>query len=102
MNNRRPLRRTSYSYTVFLALPLAAGLLTATAHGAAAQILPPPTFAAPPPRPAPQGPLPTGTFLGGAPSGEPTGRVEAVTVVGAIVRELALNLGVASAELALG
>src|SRR5947207_3547874 len=76
MNNRRPLRRTSHSYTVFLALPLAAGLLAATAHGAAAQIPPPPTFAAPPTRPAPPGPLPTGTFLGGVPSGEPTGRAE--------------------------
>ena len=102
MNNRRPLRRTSHSYPVFLALPLAAGLLTATAHGAAAQIPPPPTFAAPPTRPAPQGPLPTGTFLGGVPSGEPTGRVEPITVVGAIVRALEHNLGVLTAEQALG
>ena len=101
MNNRRLVRCPPQFYTVLPALPLAAALLAAGAAPAAAQLAPPPTFNAPL-RPAPQAPLPTSTFLGGVPSGEPTGSPERITVVAAIVRALEHNLGVLTAEQALG
>jgi outer membrane protein TolC len=99
MNNRRRLRASAPSFSVLLALALAA--LLAPAHAARAQA-PPPTFGAPPMRPAPQTPLPTGTFLGGVPSGTPTGTAERITILDAILRALDHNLGVLTAEQALG
>jgi outer membrane protein TolC len=53
-------------------------------------------------RPAPQAPLPAGSFLGGVPTGTPTAAVERITVVDAIVRALDHNLGVLLAEQGLG
>ena len=99
MNNRRRLRASTPSFSLLLALALAA--LLAPAHAARAQA-PPPTFGAPPVRPAPQAPLPTGTFLGGVPSGTPTGTAERITILDAILRALDHNLGVLTAEQALG
>ena len=46
--------------------------------------------------------VPPGSFLGGVPSGEPTGTVERLTVVTAITRALEHNLGVLTAEQNLG
>jgi outer membrane protein TolC len=63
---------------------------------------PPPVFSSPPMRPAPQAPLPQGTFLGGVPTGTSTGAVVTITIVGAILRALDHNLGVLTAEQALG
>jgi len=99
MNNRRRLRASAPSFSVLPALALAA--LLAPAPAARAQA-PPPTFGAPPMRPAPQAPLPTGTFLGGVPSGTPTGTAERITILDAILRALDHNLGVLTAEQALG
>ena len=55
-------------------------------------------------QPARSAPLsvPPGTFLGGVPSGEPTGTVEKLTIVSAISRALEHNLGVLTAEQNLG
>src|SRR4051812_4772429 len=59
----------------------------------------------PPPLPAPvqtprSAPLavPPGSFLGGVPSGEPTGAVEKINVISAIQRAIEHNLGVLSAQ----
>ena len=46
--------------------------------------------------------MPTGTFLGGVPSGTSTGAAITITVVDAIVRALEHNLGVLAAEQSLG
>src|SRR5262249_34942004 len=59
-------------------------------------------FSNPPLRPAPQAPLPQGTFLGGVPTGTSTGTVMTITVVDAIVRALEHNLGVLTAEQSVG
>jgi outer membrane protein TolC len=53
-------------------------------------------------RAAPQAPPPTGTFLGGVPSGTPTNTVEHITVIAAILRALEHNLGVLVAEQGVG
>ena len=42
--------------------------------------------------------VPPGTFLGGVPTGDRTDTVEKITVIVAISRELAHNLGVLTAE----
>jgi len=46
--------------------------------------------------------VPPGSFLGGVPSGAPTGTVDKLTVVSAITRALEHNLGVLTAEQNLG
>ena len=68
---------------------------------AAAQGPSPPTAPAQPARSAPLS-VPPGSFLGGVPSGAPTGVVEKLTVVTAISRALEHNLGVLTAEQNLG
>jgi len=95
MNNRRYLRRTSRLFVV-----LGAALTLSTI--AAGQTLPPPTFSNPPLRPTPQAPLPQGTFLGGVPTGTSTGAVVTISIVDAILRALEHNLGVLTAEEAVG
>jgi outer membrane protein TolC len=93
MNNRRRLR----SFDLILALA-AAILVPAVCAGQT----PPPTFSSPPLRPAPQAPLPSGTFLGGIPTGTSTGAVVTISIVDAIVRALEHNLGVLTADEAVG
>src|SRR5262249_11048323 len=59
-------------------------------------------FSNPPLRPAPQAPLPQGTFLGGVPTGTSTGTVMTISVVDAILRALEHNLGRLLAEEGVG
>jgi outer membrane protein TolC len=92
MNNRRHLACSALLLSLFAA---------ATPTPAAAQ-QPPPTFPTPPSRPATQGSLPSGGFLGGVPSGTSTGAVVTITVIEAITRALEHNLGVLAAEQAMG
>ena len=56
----------------------------------------------PPPRPIMQGPVPSGPFLGGVPSGLLTEDVETITIVQAMRRALEHNLGVLTAQQGLG
>ena len=84
------------SLPLILLAAIAAAGHTAAARGQA------PMAAGQPTRSAPQAPLTLGTFLGGVPSGTPTGTTERITVVAAIVRALEHNLGVLTAEQALG
>jgi outer membrane protein TolC len=97
MNNRRSPSRFGRRLTLTLAL----SLLAATPRPARAQGSPPPPGSQPL-RPPPQAPLPTGTFLGGVPSGTLSSTVEQITVVAAILRALDHNLGVLIAEQGLG
>jgi outer membrane protein TolC len=55
-----------------------------------------------PSRPALQMPVASGPFLGGVPSGTPTGAVETITIVQALTRALEHNLGTLTAEQNLG
>jgi outer membrane protein TolC len=93
MNNRR----FRASLPVF-SLLTAALLLVPVALGAQG----PPAPSSQPMRPAPQAPPPTGTFMGGVPSGAPTGGVVSITVIDAILRALEHNLGVLLAEQGVG
>src|SRR5262249_56879872 len=97
MNNRRCIR---FSYFILAASAVALGASATSAHGQTPAS--PPPFTSQPLRPAPQAPLPTGTFVGGVPSGTATGEVLTITVVEAIVRALEHNLGVLTAEQAVG
>src|SRR3977135_2166352 len=83
MNNRR--RPAVFPRIVALSavpalLALSALVMPASAP---AQGQPPPNTSQPM-RPATPAPLPTGTFLGGVPSGTPTNTVENITIVAAI------------------
>jgi outer membrane protein TolC len=98
MNNRR---RPPFSAPISALLALLAVAVLATPAPAWAQGQPPPNVSQPS-RPAPPAPLPTGTFLGGVPSGTPTNAVEKITIVAAIVRAMEHNLGVLVAEHAVG
>ena len=83
-----------------VALPfLVVGVLSS--QPAAAQGQPAPAAPAQPARSSPLS-VPPGSFLGGVPSGPPTGAVEKLTVVTAITRALEHNLGVLTAEQNLG
>jgi outer membrane protein TolC len=93
MNNRRRLDLLPQLLTL---------LLVAIAVPAAAQMQPPPASPAPAPRPAPSTALPSSVYLGGVPSGTPTGAVETISVLDAIRRALEHNLAVLVAEQALG
>jgi len=95
MNNRRA--RAIWCAVSFL---LALSALVAPPP-ARAQGLPPPSGSQPS-RPAPPSPLPTGSFLGGVPSGTRTDTVEHITIVAAIVRALEHNLGALLAEHGVG
>ncbi len=91
MNNRRP--------PAWLCCFILASV-AASAERAAAQPAGPP-LAIPPPPPL-QIPAMSGPFLGGVPSGAPTGTVETITVVQAVTRALDHNLGVLTAQESLG
>jgi outer membrane protein TolC len=77
---------------------IVAAMLPTTAAGQS----PPPVFSSPPTRPSSQAPVPQGTFLGGVPTGTSTGAVLTISVVDAILRALDHNLGVLTAEEAVG
>src|SRR5437867_11734812 len=98
MNNRR---RPPSSTPISGLLALLVATASATAAPALAQGQPPPNVSQPS-RPAPQAPIPTGTFLGGVPAGTRTNTVEKITIVAAIVRAMEHNLGVLVAEHAVG
>jgi outer membrane protein TolC len=89
--NHHPLRHLPL---LWLALGLSGPSASAQSLGA-----PPPTPASStqPTRSLPLA-VPPGTFIGGVPSGEPTTTVEKLTVVSAIQRALAHNLGVLTSE----
>ena len=71
--------------------------IVVTSQPAAAQAQASSSTAGQPSRSAPLS-VPPGSFLGGVPTGTPTGAVETITVVIAISRALAHNLGVLTAE----
>jgi outer membrane protein TolC len=75
--------------------------VAASARPAAAQGQPPPTTTAPTRIPTPTPPS-TGTFLGGVPAGSRTADVMTITVIDAIKRALDHNLGLLTAEHAVG
>ncbi len=88
-------------------VPLAACIVCsrpAAAQGQSSSSSAPPLSASTPSQPPRSVPLsaPPGNFLGGVPTGEPTGTVEKLTVVSAIARALAHNLGVLTAEQTVG
>jgi outer membrane protein TolC len=85
--------------------PLLAAICAAPQSPAAAQTTPPPAATAPPrqtPAPATTGTGTTSPFLGGVPAGTVSAEPLKLTVIDAILRALDHNLGVLTAEEALG
>jgi outer membrane protein TolC len=82
-----------------LSLLLCAAIMYPVAASAQTLMQGPPPLPAPvqTPRSAPLA-VPPGSFLGGVPTGEPTGAVEKITVISAIQRAIEHNLGVLSAQ----
>jgi outer membrane protein TolC len=96
MNNRRHSEALPLISSFFIVA------LVMTTGSALAQGPPPAAASGQSMRPAPQAPPPSGTFLGGVPSGTPTTTVEQISIVNAILRALEHNLGVLVAEQGVG
>jgi hypothetical protein len=84
---------------VKVALPLLVAALAAAAQAVSAQTLSTVPASTQGPAPAPRT---TSPFFGGVPSGTPTSEPITLTVINAIVRALDHNLGVLTAEEAIG
>jgi outer membrane protein TolC len=94
MNNRRG----SAAVLCLLLLTIAVPVTLAAQTPAPATMAPPQPIRVSSPQPPPG----TGTFLGGVPAGPRTDTVERITIVQAIVRAIEHNLGVLTAEQAVG